>query len=132
MKARLLCLCPLLLLILVVVNASAKDKSVARVYSDVRIVEEDKDLAGTELELKIDGNAVTGVVRIYDGGCAESVPVLGSSSGDTIRVSGEGQGFGKIEITGKLEHGRFQGSLRLDRLGKSEKIRLKKISKRHC
>jgi hypothetical protein len=89
-------------------------------------------MAGTELELKINGTQASGVLRIYQGGCAEPVQVTGTVSGSKIDVSGEGQGFGKIEITGNL-HGRgLDGLLRLDRTHSSEKIRLKIIKKAHC
>ena len=128
----------LLLLVLAAISASAKETSGLRIYSDVRIEEREGDLIGTELELKIDGTAATGVVKIYQGGCAEHVPVTGSASGNTIHVSGEGQNFGKIEITGTLQSGHigqsdhFDGLLRLERDHTSEKIRLKKIAKPHC
>src|SRR5580698_4751379 len=89
-----------LLLILAVISASAKESSGPLIYSDVRLEEGEAELVGTELELKIDGSAATGVVKIYQGGCAEHVLVTGSASGNTIHVSGEGQGFGRIEITG--------------------------------
>ena len=127
-----------LLLVLAAISASAKETSGLRIYSDVRIEEREGDLIGTELELKIDGTAATGVVKIYQGGCAEHVPVTGSASGNTIHVSGEGQNFGKIEITGTLQSGHigqsdhFDGLLRLERDHTSEKIRLKKIAKPHC
>jgi hypothetical protein len=127
-----------LLLVLAAISASAKETSGLRIYSDVRVEEREGDLIGTELELKIDGTAATGVVKIYQGGCAEHVPVTGSASGNTIHVSGEGQNFGKIEITGTLQSGHigqsdhFDGLLRLERDHTSEKIRLKKIAKPHC
>jgi hypothetical protein len=127
-----------LLLILAVISASAKDTSGPRIYSDVRLEEGEGELIGTELELKIDGTAATGIVKIYQGGCAEHVPVTGSASGNAIHVSGEGQNFGKIEIAGTLQSGHigqsdhFDGLLRLERNHTSEKIRLKKIAKPHC
>jgi len=132
MNAFLLRVCPLLL-VLLAVTASAKENSKPHIYSDVRLEEQgEKDLIGTELELKMDGSTAAGVARIYQGRCAEPVKVTGSVSGNTIHVSGEGEGVGKIDITGKLEHGRFKGVLRLDRVHSSEKIRLKRISKPHC
>jgi hypothetical protein len=137
MKFSLVRLWPLLL-VLVVMSASAKETSGPRIYSDVRLEEGEAELVGTELELKIDGTAVTGVVKIYQGGCAEHVPVTGSASGNKIHVSGEGQGFGKIEITGTMQSGHIgqsdhlDGMLRLERNHTSEKIRLKKIPKPHC
>jgi hypothetical protein len=137
MKFSLARLWPLLL-ILAVIGASAKETPGPHIYSDVRLEEGDVELVGTELELKIDGAAVTGVVKIYQGGCAEHVPVTGSASGNKIHVSGEGQGFGKIEISGTVQSGHigqsdhFDGLLRLERNHTSEKIRLKKIPKPHC
>jgi hypothetical protein len=127
-----------LLLILAVISASAKESSGPLIYSDVRLEEGEAELVGTELELKIDGSAATGVVKIYQGGCAEHVLVTGSASGNTIHVSGEGQGFGRIEITGTLQNGHIgqgphlDGWLRLERNHTSEKIHLKKIAKPHC
>ena len=122
-----------LLLFLALTNASARENSGPQIYSDVRNVEEGtRDLHGTELELKINGTQASGVVRIYMGGCAEPVQVTGSFSGGKIDVSGEGQGYGKLQITGNL-HGRgLDGLLRLDRTHSSEKIRLKIIKKAHC
>ena len=122
-----------LLLFLALTNASAKENSGPRIYSNVRHVAEGvRDLVGTELELKINGAEASGVLRIYQGGCAEPVQVTGSFSGSKIDVSGEGQGYGKLEITGNL-HGRgLEGFLRLERTHSSEKIRLKKITKPHC
>jgi hypothetical protein len=131
MKSPLFRLWPLLLL-LAVVDASAKDNSGPRIYSDVRYEEGGTDLVGTELELNISGNSATGVLRIYDGGCAEHVPVAGTSSGSTIHLSGEGQGYGKMEITANFRHGNLEGSLRLERNHTADKIRLKKIKKPHC
>ncbi len=132
MKSSLSRVLPLLLL-LTAVNASAKDNSAAHIYSDVHYEEGGTgDLIGTELELKIAGSAATGVVRIYDGRCAEAVPVSGSFSGNTIHVSGEGQGYGKFEIAANFHRGGLEGSLRLERTHSSEKIHLKKIKKAHC
>jgi hypothetical protein len=137
MKSSVVRLWPLLL-VLGVISASAKETSAPRIYSDVRLEEGETELVGTELELKIDGTAVTGVVKIYQGGCAEHVPVAGSASGNKIHVSGEGQGFGKIEITGTMQNGHigqsdhFDGLMRLERNHTSEKVRLKKIPKPHC
>jgi hypothetical protein len=122
-----------LLLVLAAVSASAKEADGPHIYSDVRLAEgEVQELVGTELELKMEGTAATGVLRIYDGGCAEHVLVTGSVSGNTLHIAGEGQGYGKIEITGSLQHGRLDGLLRLERTHTSEKIRLKRIKKPHC
>lgn len=120
-----------LLVVLVAINVSASNP-VRHIYSDVRYVEGGVDLVGTELELKIEGAAATGVLRIYDGRCAEPVAVTGSVSGETLHISGEGVGYGKVEITAKLRHGRVDGVLRLDRAHTSETIRLKRIAKPHC
>jgi hypothetical protein len=131
MNSRLLPVLPLLL-VLAVINVSAKENPGPHIYSNVQYQEGAGDLVGTELELKIEGTAATGVLRIYDGRCAEPVQVTGSVSGTTLHVSGEGVGYGKMEITGKLQRGRFDGLLRLDRNHSSEKIRLKRITKPHC
>jgi hypothetical protein len=111
---------------------SAKENPGPHIYSNVQYQEGGTDLVGTELELKIEGAVATGVLRIYEGRCAEPVQVTGSVSGTALRVSGEGQGYGKIEITGKLQRGRLDGLLRLDREKTSEKIRLKRVTKPHC
>ena len=122
-----------LVLFLALTNASARENSGPHIYSNVRYVEEGtRDLLGTELELKINGTEASGVLRIYQGGCAEPVQVTGSLSGSKIDVFGEGQGFGKIEITGNLHDKRLEGLLRLERTHSSEKIRLKRITKPHC
>jgi hypothetical protein len=121
-----------LLLVLTVINASARENPGPHIYSNVQLVEGGVDFVGTELELKIEGTVATGILRIYDGRCAEPVQVTGSASGNTVHVSGEGVGYGKMEITGNLHRGRFNGSLRLDRNHSSEKISLKRIAKPHC
>jgi len=129
------CLRVSLLLVLAVINAPAKEKAGPQIYSDVRYIAEGGgpgDLVGTELQLKIEGTEATGILRIYQGGCAEQVRVVGSFSGNTVHVSGEGQGYGKVDITGKLQHGRFDGVLRLERDHSTQKIRLKRTSKPHC
>jgi hypothetical protein len=131
MKSRFFRMWPLLLC-LALVDASAKDNSGSRIYSDVRHEEGGTDMVGTELELNISGNSATGVLKIYDGGCAEHVPVAGTFSGNSVHLSGEGQGYGKMEITANFRHGGLDGSLRLERNHTSEKIRLKKIKKAHC
>lgn len=131
MNSSLLRVCPLLL-VLALINALAKENLGPRIYSDVHIEEAAGDLVGTEVELKIEGTKATGVLRIYQGGCAEPVQVTGSLSGNAVHVSGEGQGFGKIEITGNLRRGGLEGLLRLERNHTAEKIRLKKITKPHC
>jgi hypothetical protein len=125
-----------LLLVLAVISAPAKEKAGPQIYSDVRYITEGGggpgDLIGTELQLKIEGTEATGILRIYQGGCAEQVRVIGSYSGNAVHVSGEGQGYGKVEITGKLQHSRLDGSLRLERDHSTVKIRLKRTSKPHC
>jgi hypothetical protein len=121
-----------LLLALAVIDASAKEATGPHIYSDVHLEEGSEDLVGTEVELKIDGAAATGVVKIYQGRCAEHVLITGTVSGNTVHVFGEGQGYGKIEITGNLLHNRIDGLLRLERAHSSEKIRLKRITKPHC
>jgi hypothetical protein len=126
---------PLLLILAVdflVVCASARDNSGPRIYSNVQLEEGAMELVGTELELKIEGTAASGVLRIYYGRCAEPVQVTGTASGENFHVTGEGQGYGKIDITGNVHRGRVDGVLRLDRNHSSEKIRLKRISKPHC
>jgi hypothetical protein len=121
-----------LLLMIVAIDASGKDKPGPHIYSNVHEVEGGIDLVGTELELTIAGDAASGVVRIYDGRCAEPVPVAGSAAGGVVHVTGEGVGFGKVEITAHFRHGALDGSLKLDRAHTTEPIRLKRIAKPHC
>jgi hypothetical protein len=131
-SGRLHFLLALSIFMVAVMQAPAKEKPGPHIYSNVHEVEGGIDLVGTEIELTVAGNAASGVLRIYDGRCAEPVAVTGSASDNTIHVTGEGVGFGKVEVTARLQHGRLDGSLKLDRAHSTEPIRLKKIAKPHC
>lgn len=104
-----------------------------RIYSDVRYIEEAGDLVGSELELDFRGEQVQGFLRFYEGGCGTNVTVGGTLLHDHIRLSGQSE-YGKIEIAGHIEPGKFNGTLIQTKQGDSrqEKLKLHRISNPHC
>src|SRR5947209_5286411 len=100
-----------------------------RVYSDVRYIEEAGDLVGSELELDFRSEQVQGFLRFYQGGCGTNVTVSGTLLHDQIRLSGQSDEYGKIEITGHIEPGKFNGTLiqRKQANSSREKLKLHRI-----
>lgn len=102
------------------------------IYSNVQYNEEGGDLLGVELLLTLNGSHVRGQLRIYQGCCTDPIDVLGSLTGTRMDVSGKSDMYGKIELIGTLRDDAVAGVLRLEKAEKTEKVRLKKISKPHC
>jgi hypothetical protein len=103
-----------------------------RVYSNVQYNEEGGDLLGTELDFTTHAGEIDGVLKMYQGGCADPIHFSGSSSHERLHISARSDAYGKIDISGIVQGNRFEGTLRLEKVGSSEKIRLKKIPKPHC
>jgi hypothetical protein len=122
-----------LLMVLAVINGAAGENPEPRIYSNVRYIEEGAgDLVGTELELKIEGSQATGVLRIYEGGCATPRVARGSLVHGKLRLTGENEVYGKFEVSGIIHEDTLKGLLVLEKAIGPEKIRLKKIAKPHC
>ena len=117
-----------------VLGAIAAQQPDHRIYSDVRYIEEAGDLLGSELELDFRGEQVQGFLRFYEGGCGINVAVGGTLLRDQIRLSGQSDEYGKIEITGHLETGKLNGTLVQKRQANSgrEKLKLRRIPSPHC
>ena len=109
-------------------EASAK----SRIYSNVEYIEEAGDLLGYELEVKVDRSRVTGVLRIYEGGCGSPAPVAGTLSGGKISLRGEDKFYGKVEMSGTMSNDLVKATLRMEKAAKPETIRLRLIPKPHC
>jgi hypothetical protein len=109
-------------------GASAK----SRIYSNVEYIEEAGDLLGYELEFHLDGSRVTGVLRIYEGGCGSPVPVGGTLSGGKISLRGEDKFYGKVEMSGRMSNDLVKATLRMEKAADPETIKLKPIPKPHC
>jgi hypothetical protein len=125
--------CPyaIALVVLVVVSMGAQQDE-SRIYSNVEYNQEGGDLLGVEVQLTTNGAKIKGQLKIYQGGCAAPVAVSGSLIGDRMNLSGGSEEYGKIELAGTIRDTTFEGILRMEKAGKPEKVRLKKILKPHC
>lgn len=108
----------------------AKTKS--QIYSNVEYNEEGGDLLGYELEYQVDGSQVTGVLRIYEGGCGSPASVTGTLVESKISLRGESQGYGNVDISGRIANDLLKATLRMEKAAKPETIKLRIISKPHC
>ena len=104
----------------------------SRIYSNVEYNEEGGDLLGYELELRLDGSRVTGVLRIYEGGCGSPAPVAGTLSGGKISLRGEDKFYGEVEISGRMSNDLVKATLRMEKAAEPETIKLRLIPKPHC
>jgi hypothetical protein len=104
----------------------------SRIYSNVEYNQEGGDLLGVEVQLTTNGAKIKGQLKIYQGGCAAPVAVSGSLIGDRMNLSGGSEEYGKIELAGTIRDTTVEGILRMEKAGKPEKVRLKKILKPHC
>ncbi len=110
--------------------SAAEAKS--RIYSNVEYNQEGGDLLGYELEIQLDGSRVTGVLRIYEGGCGNLAPVAGTLSRGKISLRGEDKFYGKVELSGTMSSDLIKATLRMEKAEKPEAIKLKLIPKPHC
>jgi hypothetical protein len=124
--------CFLSVVILVSVAALAcAQESQARIYSSVEYNEEGGDLLGLEIRILPSEGHISGELKIYEGGCAQPIAVVGSLALGKLDVSGKSDAYGKIELDGTLSSEALTGTLRMEG-AKPEKVRLKRISKPHC
>jgi len=94
--------------------------------------EEGGDLLGYELEIQLDGSRVTGILRIYEGGCGSPAPVAGTLSGGKISLRGEDKFYGKVEMSGTMSNDLVKATLRMEKAARPEIIKLRLIPKPHC
>lgn len=105
----------------------------SRIYSNVEYIAEGAgDLLGYELEVKVDESRVTGVLRIYEGGCGSPAPISGTLAGNKISLSGKSEVYGMVNISGSMSNESIRATLRLEKVAKPEIIKLKIIPKPHC
>ena len=109
-------------------GASAK----SRIYSNVEYIEEAGDLVGYELELRLDGSRVAGVLRIYEGGCSTPTPVAGTLVESKLSLSGKSEIYGKVEIIGSMSNNLVKATLRIQKAAAPVNVQLKIIPKPHC
>ncbi len=130
MSARhLLCVIASVFLFAVGMRAQQDETSI---YSNVEYNQEGGDLLGVELRVTTNGASIEGQLKIYEGGCAAPVSVSGSLTGTRMDLSGKSDEYGKIELTGTLRDATVAGILLMEKAGKPEKVRLKKVLKAHC
>ena len=110
--------------------SAAETKS--RIYSNVEYNEEGGDILGYELDIQLDGSRVTGVLRIYEGGCGNQAPVAGTLSGGKISLRGDDKFYGKVEVSGTMSNDLVKAILRMEKAAKPETIKLRLIPKPHC
>jgi hypothetical protein len=109
---------------------AARTKS--RIYSNVEYNEEGGDLLGYELEFHLNGSRVTGVLRIYEGGCGSPTPVTGMLAGSKLSLSGKNDFYGKVDISGSMSNNLVKATLHMEKAAEPETVRLKIIPKPHC
>ena len=109
---------------------AARTKS--RIYSNVEYNEEGGDLLGYELEFHLNGSQVTGVLRIYEGGCGSPTPVAGTLAVSKLSLSGKNDFYGKVDISGSLSNNLLKATLHMEKAAQPETIELKTILKPHC
>ena len=129
MSARLLCAIASVFFLAIGMCAQQGE---SRIYSNVEYNEEGGDLLGVEFRVITNGSHVTGQLKIYEGGCASPVEMSGSLTGGKLDVTGKNDTYGKIELAGDIRNEKIEGTLRLEKSEKPEKVQLKKILKPHC
>ena len=110
--------------------SAAETKS--RIYSNVEYNEEGGDLLGYELEIQVDGSRVTGILRIYEGGCGTPAPVAGTLSRGKISLRGDDKFYGNVELSGTMSNDLVKATLRMEKAAKPETIKLRLIPEPHC
>ena len=113
-------------------DSYAETKPAPRIFSNVEYIEEAGDLVGYELEFPKNSPRTTGVLRIYEGGCGERVPLSGMDTAGKLYLHGESQVYGKVEIRGKVGSKLLKITLRMEKAVKPETLVLKPIPKPHC
>ena len=106
--------------------------AVGRIYSNVEYNEEGGDLLGYELEFHVDRMRISGVLRIYEGGCGNAAAVDGTLDRNKITLNGVSEIYGKLNLTGTLSNGLIQATLVMQKATKPETVKLRRISKPHC
>jgi hypothetical protein len=125
----------LLLCVVFVVQALTQTvqlRTKTRIYSNVEYNEEGGDLLGYEIEFQVSGSQVTGVMRIYEGGCGEPVPLTGKLTAGSLSLSGQSRTYGVVNISGIVGGSSIKATIRMEKATQAETVKLKPIAKPHC
>ncbi len=125
----------LLLCTVLVVQAFTQPsaKSQTHIYSNVEYIKEEAgDLVGYEIEFNVSGSQVTGVMRIYEGGCGEPVPLRGKLTAGKLSLRGQSRTYGSIDISGAVRSSGIKATIRMEKATQAETVKLKPIPKPHC
>jgi hypothetical protein len=95
----------------------------ARVYSDVREVEETGDLVGIELRLEIAGETATAALRHYEGAEPAPIRMTGQLVGSALTLSGT-YAEGNVEIIARIQKDRVTGKLLYHLGGQTNEVAL--------
>jgi hypothetical protein len=107
-------------------------KADTRIYSNVEYNDEGGDLLGYEIQFSVSGSQVSGVLRIYQGGCGEPVSVTGKSIGGRFSLRGESRSYGTVEIHGTIDGAGMTATIRMGKRIRPQTVTLKSTSKPHC
>jgi hypothetical protein len=113
-------------------SSHAGTKARNHIYSNVEYNEEGGDLLGYEIEFIANGPRVTGVLRIYQGGCGEPVPLTGELTDGKIALGGESRSYGVVKISATIIQGHMSATIRIEKSAKPETVKLQAAAKAHC
>lgn len=117
-----------------VVQAVSKSsaKTAILIYSNVEYIKEEAgDLVGYEIEFNVNGSQVTGVMRIYEGGCGEPVPLTGKLTARRLSLHGKSRTYGDVRISGIVSSS-INATIRMEKATQAETVKLTPIAKPHC
>ena len=109
----------------------AAPKPKTHIYSNVEYNKEGGDLLGYEIELDVSGSQVAGVMRIYEGGCGETVPLTGTLTTEKLTLHGQSRTYGSVHISG-IVGSNIKATIRMEKATQAETVKLKPIAKPHC
>lgn len=104
----------------------------AYIYSNVEYNEEGGDLLGYEIEFQLSGSQVSGVMRLYEGGCGEPISLTGKLTAGRLNLHGQSRTYGRVDISGIVGNGSIIATIRMEKATKAETVKLKSIAKPHC
>jgi|SRR5271157_5588656 len=107
-------------------------KAIVHIYSNVEYNEEGGDLLGYEIEFRLSGSQVTGLMRIYEGGCGQPVPLTGKLTAGKLSLRGQSRTYGGVDIDGIVGSRSIKATIRMEKATGAEAVKLKSIAKPHC
>jgi hypothetical protein len=113
-------------------QAQTPAKVETRTYSNVEYNEEGGDLLGYEIQFSMSGSQVSGILRIYEGGCGEPVSVTDKSIDGKLSLRGESLAYGAVELHGTIDRASITATIRTEKATRPETVKLKSTSKPHC